>query len=73
MMPIMISHGLMKEDEPIISEGITGSVFGGRMLSKLKVGEFDAWVPEISGTAYLTGFHQFVIDPDDPQAHGFRI
>lgn len=73
MMAILINRGLMREDEEIISEGITGSLFGGRMLSKTKVGPFDAWVPEISGTAHLTGFHQFVIDPDDPQAHGFRI
>ena len=73
MMTILIHRGLMQEDEAIVSEGITGSLFGGRMLSKTKVGSFDAWVPEISGTAYLTGMHQFVIDPDDPQAHGFRI
>lgn len=73
MMAILIHRGLMQEDEAIVSEGITGSLFGGRMLSKTKVGSFDAWVPEISGTAYLTGMHQFVIDPDDPQAHGFRI
>lgn len=73
MMTILIHRGLMREDEAIISEGITGSLFGGRMLSKTKVGSFDAWVPEISGTAYLTGFHQFVIDPDDPQGYGFRI
>ncbi|MEO8345624.1 MAG: proline racemase family protein [Betaproteobacteria bacterium] len=73
MMAILIHRNLMREDEAIISEGITGSLFGGRMLSKTKVGSFDAWVPEISGTAYLTGLHQFVIDPDDPQAHGFRI
>lgn len=73
MMTILIHRGLMREGEEIISEGITGSLFGGRMLSKTKVGSFDAWVPEISGTAYLTGLHQFVIDPDDPQAHGFRI
>lgn len=73
MMTILIHRGLMREDEAIISEGITGSLFGGRMLSKTKVGSFDAWVPEICGTAHLTGFHQFVIDPDDPQGHGFRI
>ena len=73
MMTILIHRGLMRDDEAIVSEGITGSLFGGRMLSKTKVGSFDAWVPEISGTAYLTGLHQFVIDPDDPQAHGFRI
>lgn len=73
MMAILIHRGLMREDEAIISEGITGSLFGGRMLSKTNVGEFDAWVPEISGMAYLTGLHQFVIDPEDPQSYGFRI
>lgn len=73
MMTILIHRELMREDEAIVSEGITGSLFGGRMLSKTKVGSFDAWVPEISGTAHLTGMHQFVIDPEDPQAYGFRI
>lgn len=73
MMTILIHRGLMREDEAIVSEGITGSLFGGRMLSRTKIGDFDGWVPEISGTAHLTGLHQFVIDPDDPQAYGFRI
>jgi proline racemase len=73
MMTILIKRGLMREDEEIISEGITGSLFGGRMLSRTKVGSFDAWVPEISGTAFVTGFHQFVLDPDDSLAHGFRM
>jgi proline racemase len=73
MMAMLIERGLMREDEEIVSEGITGSLFGGRVLSKTKVGPFDAWVPEISGTAYLTGFHQFVIDPEDPLAYGLRI
>jgi proline racemase/trans-L-3-hydroxyproline dehydratase len=73
MMTILIHRGLMQEDETIVSEGITGSLFGGRMLSRTKVGDFDAWVPEISGTAHVTGLHQFIIDPDDPQAFGFRI
>jgi proline racemase/trans-L-3-hydroxyproline dehydratase len=73
MMTILIHRGLMDENEAIVSEGITGSLFGGRMLSKLKVGEFDAWIPEISGMAHLTGLHQFVIDPEDPLAHGFTI
>lgn len=73
MMAILIHRELMREDEAIVSEGITGSLFCGRMLSKTKVGPFDAWVPEITGTAHVTGLHQFVIDPADPLAHGFRI
>ena len=29
--------------------------------------------PKVTGRAYLTGFHQFVLDPDDPLPEGFRI
>ena len=73
MMAMLIGRGLMAPDEAIVSEGITGSLFQGRMLRRTKVGELDAFVPEVSGTAYVTGFHQFVIDPDDPQKYGFHI
>ena len=73
MMAMLIGRGLMKRDETIVSEGITGSLFRGRMLRSVAVGEFEGFVPEISGMAHLTGFHQFVIDPDDPQKHGFHI
>ena len=73
MMAMLIGRGLMKPDETIVSEGILGSLFGGRMLSRTRVGDLEAFIPEVSGTAHLTGFHQFVIDPDDPQRHGFHI
>jgi proline racemase len=73
MMAMLIGHGLMTPNETIVSEGITGSLFRGRMLRSVRVGNFDGFVPEVSGTAHLTGFHQFVIDPDDPQKHGFHI
>jgi proline racemase len=29
--------------------------------------------PRVTGRAYLTGFHQFVLEPDDPLPRGFRI
>src|SRR3546814_2532005 len=70
MMALLIARGEMKADEEIISEGITGSLFSGRMVDRTKVGSFDAFIPEISGTAYLTGLHQFLIDPEDPQQIG---
>lgn len=73
MMALLIAQGAMRENEEIVSEGISGTLFGGRMLGRTRVGEFDAHVPEVSGVAYLTGLHQFVIDPDDPQRHGFDL
>jgi proline racemase len=30
-------------------------------------------VPAISGRAWITGIHQFVLDPDDPFPEGFRV
>jgi len=73
MMALLIGRGIMDPEETILAEGITGSLFQGRMVRRTKVGEYDAFVPEVGGTAVLTGFHQFVIDPDDPQKHGFHI
>ena len=29
--------------------------------------------PRVTGRAFLTGFHQFVLDPADPLPEGFRI
>lgn len=73
MMAILIGRGEMRPDETIVSEGISGSLFGGRMLGRARIGDIDGFVPEVSGTAHVTGFHQFVIDPDDPLAHGLSI
>jgi trans-L-3-hydroxyproline dehydratase len=32
---------------------------------------YDAVIPEVTGTAYFTGQHQFWFDPDDPLKKGF--
>jgi proline racemase len=73
MMAVLLGRGLMDPEETITSEGITGSLFRGRIKAHTTLGEFSAFIPEISGTAYVTGFHQFVIDPNDPLRHGFHI
>ncbi len=54
-------------------ESITGSVFEGGVVEEVKYGNFDAVIPEVHGTAYITGQHEFLIDPDDPFAHGFFL
>ncbi|MBC7243390.1 MAG: proline racemase family protein, partial [Anaerolineae bacterium] len=38
-----------------------------------KVGPFDAVIPRIKGSAYITGFHTFVVDPEDPLGEGFLL
>jgi proline racemase len=69
----LYTKGLLKVGEQIISESIIGTLFKGKVLSETKVGRFKAVMPEISGSAYITSFNQFVIDPDDPLKAGFLI
>jgi hypothetical protein len=39
----------------------------------LKVNTIDATIPEFEGKAYVTGKHQFIRDPDDPNKNGFIL
>ena len=32
-----------------------------------------AVIPEVEGAAYITGRHEFLIDPDDPLKDGFIL
>lgn len=59
--------------ENFVHESIVGSQFVGRVLREVKIGAYDAVVPEITGNAFVTGFHQFVVDPSDPLAAGFLL
>jgi proline racemase len=43
----------------------------GRVAGRTAVGGLDAIVPEIQGSAWITGEHTFVAAPDDPFAEGF--
>ena len=35
--------------------------------------DLDAVVPTIAGTAWITGFAQYVVDPEDPFPNGFTV
>jgi proline racemase len=54
-------------------EGPLGTFFSGAVASSDRQGELLYVRPRVSGRAYLTGFHQFVLEQDDPLPGGFRI
>ncbi len=47
--------------------------FTGRLLQETTVGPYRAVVPTISGTAWVTGIAEYVVDPDDPFPDGFTV
>ena len=59
--------------ETMTIESITGSVFKGRVIEEVDYGPFKAVIPEVEGTAHITGMNSFVIDPDDPFKEGFIL
>lgn len=54
-------------------ESITDSVFKGSVVKELDFGPFKAVIPQVEGTAHITGMHTFVIDPKDSMKNGFLL
>ncbi len=54
-------------------ESILGTRFIGRVQEIVTYEGMQAIVPEVEGEAYLTGTHEFVIDPEDPLKAGFFL
>ncbi|AKA71104.1 proline racemase [Clostridium scatologenes] len=69
----LYARGEIEVGGQIVNESIICTKFTGKILGKAKVGEFDGIIPEITGSAYVTGFSQYLVDPDDPVKHGFIL
>ena len=73
VMAVLNDMGLLLDDVPFVHESIGGTTFKGRVVGRAEVGEKAAIVPEIEGSAWITGEHTFLIDGDDPLKAGFRL
>jgi trans-L-3-hydroxyproline dehydratase len=60
-------------NEPLVIESLIGSRFRGRVVEATPFGPYQAIIPEVEGTAYITGRHEFLIDPTDPLREGFFL
>ncbi len=59
--------------ESITIESIIGSTFTGRVVQTTTFGSHAALIPEVEGTAHITGRHEFLIDPADELRSGFLL
>ena len=67
------AKGELKVGEKFVYESILGTLFKGEIVEETKVADFNAVVPKITGSAYITGFNHFVIDEEDTLKHGFIL
>ena len=57
----------------ITIESIIGTRFDVSVHEATSVGGRDAIIPNVSGTAHITGRHEFFVDPSDPLAGGVLL
>ncbi len=69
------AKGEIEDGQHIVIESILGaaSTFSGRVAGHAQVGPYRAVVPEVSGRAFITGRHEFVLDPNDELGQGFFL
>ena len=70
---ILAARGSIADKTPIVLESILGTTFSGRVLERINYHGISAIIPEVTGQAFLTGKHEFVINDEDPLKDGFRI
>ncbi|MEE9449703.1 MAG: proline racemase family protein [Ignavibacteriaceae bacterium] len=72
-MALHYARGELKLNEQIVIESIIGSKFKGLVHEVIKYGPVEAVIPEVEGNAFITGKHEFLIDPEDPLKKGFIL
>jgi len=72
-MTLLHHRGKLALDQLYVNAGILGATFEGRLVAETKVGDLPAVVPEVRGSAHVTGVHQFVLDQRDPFPKGFLL
>ncbi|ANY69000.1 proline racemase [Paenibacillus sp. BIHB 4019] len=70
---VLHAKGELSKEQEFVHESIVGSVFRAKILEETTVGGLPAVIPQISGSAWVTGFHQFVFHEQDELDSGFFL
>jgi len=72
-MALLHARGEMQVGETFTARSIINSEFHGRIAETTTLSDTPAIIPEITGSAWITGTHQHMLDPDDPWPEGYRL
>jgi proline racemase len=72
-MAVLHAKGQLPLHQDFVHEGILGTTFTGRLVEETEVGPYHAVIPTLSGQAWITGFAQYVLGPEDPFPEGFTV
>jgi proline racemase len=72
-MAVMHAKGELPLHREFVHESMLGTLFTGKLIEETRVGQYAAVVPEITGSAWITGYADYVLDPSDPFPEGFML
>ncbi|MGI9317536.1 MAG: trans-3-hydroxy-L-proline dehydratase [bacterium] len=72
-MAVMHARGELAPGATFIGRSIIDSEFICKIESEVEVGSKSGIIPSISGRAWITGMHQYTLDPEDPWPQGYRL
>lgn len=67
------AKGELRRNERVTIESILSSTMSVKVVELTKFAQHDAVIPEVSGTASITGRNEFYFDPNDPYSNGFIL
>lgn len=70
---LLHARGEIAAGETFIHESIIGTKFAGRIFATGRTGGIADVSVEITGRAWITAFHQYVLDPSDPFPTGYTL
>ncbi len=72
-MAVLQARGLMGVGDVLIHESIIGSQFVGKILEVNEQKGVTTITPQITGRAWITGQHSYLLDPEDPWQSGYML
>jgi proline racemase len=72
-MAVLHAKGKMEVGDHYLARSMIGSEFACHIQSEVIIGAQRCIVPVITGSAWITGTHQLLLDPSDPYPQGYRL
>lgn len=69
----LYARGELGMHQEFVYESITGSLFRGEVVKEVEIDGRTGIIPQITGSAYITGINEWVLDADDPLEYGFLL
>ncbi|HVW71076.1 MAG TPA: proline racemase family protein [Steroidobacteraceae bacterium] len=72
-MATLVAHGQLAIGQRFVNEGLLGTLYSGRAVSAVTHAGIAGIVPEVEGSAWITGRAVLSVDPRDPLRRGYLV